>query len=121
MRIQKQKMEEFKARSESYNYLRQERASLFQSVAVVFGTTALILLIDIFSKEDLTLRIFLMISLFTLAWLAYKKSLMQTQKPIFVGENIVATIESGPHNVRGEDGKEYSIFKISQTVHQEKP
>ncbi len=113
MSVSKEKMQEFRDRMESYNYLRQNRVAYWQSIAIVFGTSAVILLINLITKDNLFLQIVIILGLFILANLAYKQSVKQTQKPIFVGDNIIGTVEKNPVSVKDKDGREYSIFSMS--------
>ena len=46
--------------------------------------------------------------------------LIQTQKPVIALGNIIATRESEPINIKGEDGIVYSVFKVSDVI-EDKP
>lgn len=108
--------QEFKDRIKNFEYLRQERTSRFQSIYIALLVVAIILIVDIIAGTDIILKIGLIIFLIILAEIIYRKSLIQTQKPVFVCENATGTIEKGPHYVKTEDGKEYAIFGVSDFV-----
>ena len=40
----------------------------------------------------------------------------QASKPIFVAENMIATLESKPVTIKGENGVDYSGMRISMVV-----
>lgn len=117
LKIDEQKMQEFRDRMQSYNYLRQNRVSYWQAIAIVFGTSAVLLLIDLIAKDDVFLKVVFIIGLFIFANWAYRRSISQTQKPIFIAENAVGTIEKEPITIKDKDGKEYSIFSMSDFVY----
>ena len=110
------KKQEFYDKIKNFEYLRQERVSRFQSIYIALLVAAIVLFVDIIADTDITLKIGLIVLLVILAEVIYKKSLIQTQKPVFVCENAAGTIEKGPHYVKAEDGKEYAIFGVSDFV-----
>lgn len=112
-KIPKQKMEEFKDKMESFKYLRQNRVNHFQGIYISLLVVAAVLLADIFAGADIILKLLIIAGLVIIAETYYKMMLKQTQKPIFVSENSIGTIERWPYHVKAEDGKEYSIFSLS--------
>lgn len=114
--IDNKKREEFKDKIIHYNTWRWSGVSLYQSIFVVFLTSAILVLIDLTIKEDLTSKIFLIICLVIGSFLLYTKMIKQASKPIFVAENMVATLESEPQLFKAEDGKEYYIMKFSSPI-----
>lgn len=107
-----------KQKMENFQYLRKNRASYYQAISVVFGTAAIILLIDLIVKDDLIAKVILIVFLFIIAAFAYKKSLRQTQKPIFVAENAIGTIEKMAF-VKSKEGEGYYVFSMSDVLHKD--
>ena len=119
IKISKEKREEFNNKMMNYSTWRWSGVSLYQSAFIVFLTAAILLLVDIIAENDRILKAIILIILIFLSLDMYKKMLRQASKPIFVCENMVATVEKGPHNVKAEDGQVYSVFSISNAVHDE--
>jgi len=113
-----QKMQELRDKAMNYHTWRWSGVSLYQSVFVVFVTAAVILLVDMISGEDKILKGLLLVLLISLSLDFYKRMLRQTSKPIFVCENMVATVENGPYRVKEKDGMDYYVYSISNPVHQ---
>lgn len=118
--IPPEKIKEFEEKMKNFQYIRQNRASLFQGIFVALLTSALVLLVNLISEEDISLQIVLIILIILIAWQIYVFSLKQTQKPIFVCENAVGTIEGKPVEIKGKDGNDYLAFKLSDFIHQSK-
>lgn len=112
-----EKMKEFEDRMKNFQYLRQNRASLYQGIFVALLTSALILIVNLISKNDIYLQTFLIVLLIFLSLEFYKFSLRQTQKPIFVAENARGTIEGKPVLVKDKKGNGYYIFSLSDFSH----
>lgn len=113
MKISKDKNEEFIDRIKNFEYLRQERTSRYQSIYLALLVSVIILVVDMIAGTDIFLKAMLIILLVIIAEVTYRKFLIQTQKPVFVCENAVGTIEKGPHYVKDKDGTEYAIFGLS--------
>jgi len=114
--ISEQKMQEFRDRMQGYNYLRQNRVSYWQAIAIVFGTSAIILLVDLIVKDDMLIKLILIIALFLFANWAYRQSVKQTQKPICICENAIGTLEGEPKMIKGKDGKEYAVLNMRDFI-----
>ncbi len=117
--IPENKMREFKDEMEKFSYLRQNRVSYWQAIAIVFSTSAIILLTDLIVGENIVFKLILIVLMFLIANWSYRQSIKQTQKPIFVCDNAIGTVER-MQNVKDKDGKEYSIFQMSDFIHKGK-
>jgi len=117
--IDEKKMQEFKDGMTNYNNWRWNSVSLYQSIFIIFITSVILILVDLIADKDILLKIIILFILIILSFFLYRKMLQQTQKPIFVCENVIGTIEHGPVNVKAEDGKEHSIFNLSGMHHKE--
>ena len=116
--IPENKMREFRDEMEKFSYLRQNRVSYWQAIAIVFGTSAIILLTDLIVGENIVFKLILIVLMFLIANFSYRQSIKQTQKPIFVCDNAIGTVEI-MQNVKDKDGKEYTIFQMSDFIHKE--
>ena len=108
---------EFKDKIEYFKYLRQERVSYYQGIYIALFVASIVLFVDLIAKEDIILKIIFIIGFIIIAQIIYKKSLTQTQKPIFVCKNLSATVEKGPEIIKSKGGEEYAVFKISDITH----
>ncbi len=116
-KINGQKMQEFRDRMQNYQSWRWNLVSLYQSIFIVFTTSAILILVDFISEGDIVIKLIILIFLVIFSIFFINKAFRQTQKPIFVCENAIGTIEGEPVTVKDKDGKEYSIFKISGAHH----
>jgi len=113
MKIPKEKLTEYELRMKNYSDWRWSGVSLYQGVFIAFVTAIIILSLDIIAKQDLFLKLMILAFLIFGSYELYKKMLKQTQKPIAICANAIGTLEGKPKKVKGEDGKEYAIMKIS--------
>jgi len=111
-----QKMQEFKDRITNYSTWRWSGVSLYQSIFVVFVTSAILILVDLISRDDWIFKILIIFILILVSLVLYKQMLRQVSKPIFVADNMIATIESKPVTIKGNDGENYSVMNISMIV-----
>lgn len=118
-KISKQQMQEFKDKMDNFNYLRQQRASHYQGIYIALLVAAIVLLVDLVVGADIFLKILLIIGLIFIAEMFYKKTLVQTQKPIVCLGNAIGTIEHGPQIVKDEKGMEWAIFGVSDFIHKD--
>jgi len=114
--ISENKKQEFLDKIKKFEYLRHERVSRYQGIYLALLVAVILVFVDIVAGKDITLKIGLIIILIILAEIIYRKSLTQTQKQVFVCENVAGTIEKGPHYVKAKDGKEYAIFGVSDFI-----
>ena len=115
--IDEQKMQEYKDRATNYQTWRWNNVSFYQSIFIVFVTSTILIFVDLIAGKDISFKIFILPPLIFLSFYFYQKALRQTQKPIIVLDNSIGTIEGKSVKVKGEDGEEYSIFKISGAHH----
>ena len=102
----------------NFSYLRQARASHFQSIYVALLVSAVILLVDLIAKEDIFLKIILIFGLIIIAEAIYRKAIIQTQKPIIALGNAIGTLEKYSI-VKDKDGKEWFVGAVSDFSHKE--
>jgi len=112
-KIPSEKLTEFEVRMKNYSNWRWSGVSLYQGIFIAFVTATIILFLDIVAKQDLALKLIILGFLIIGSYELYKKMLKQTQKPIAICENAIGTLEGKPKKVKGSDGKEYAIMKIS--------
>ena len=111
--ISKEKLTEYELRMKNYSDWRWSGVSLYQGIFIAFVTATIILALDIIAEQDLYLKLILLVFLIFGSYKMYRKVFKQTQKPIAICENAIGTLEGKPKVVKGEDGKEYAIMKIS--------
>jgi len=117
IKIPKKKMEEFRDRMMNYSTWRWSGVSLYQSIFIVFLTSAIIIFVDLISQGDPVFKIVTLVLLILISFELYRRMIIQASKPIFVAENMIATLEDKPVNVKDKDGKVYSVMKISSVLH----
>jgi len=117
MEISKEKLTEYELRMKNYSDWRWSGVSLYQGIFIAFVTATIILFLDILAKQDLTLKIVILILLILISYELYHKMLKQTQKPIIACENMVGTLEGEPKLIKDKDGKGYYIMNISGVHH----
>jgi len=113
MEISKEKLTEYELRMKNYSDWRWSGVSFYQGIFIAFVTAAIILALDIFAGQDLYLKLIILAFLIFGSYEMYRKMFKQTQKPIAISENAIGTLEGKPKIVKGKDGKEYAIMKIS--------
>jgi len=111
MKIQEQKMQEFRDRIQSFNFLRQSRVSHWQAIYTGLLITAIILFVDLIAPKDIFLKIVLIVGLVALSEVIYRKAILQTQKPVIVCENAVGTLED--MKIVGD----YAVCNVSDFIH----
>jgi len=114
--IPENKKQEFFDKLKNFEYLRQNRVSRYQGIYIALLVASAILFIDFIAGNDMVFKIIVLVILIILAEGVYKKYLIQTQKPVFVCENAVGTVEKGSHYVKAKNGEEYAIFSISDFI-----
>lgn len=112
-------MQEFRDRMMNYSSWRWSKVSLYQSIFIVFVTAAILILLDIISKEDLILKFFVLVALIFFSFKFYKHSLGQTQKQVIVTTNMIGTLEHGPKIIKGDKGMDYAVIQISDFIHED--
>jgi len=119
MNLTKEQEREFEDKIKKFEEIRKVRFSLFEGIFIAFLTSIIILTTDLVAGEDKIFKFLLILLLVIVSWQLYKLMLKQTQKPVIALGNAIGTIEHGPVNVTGEDGQVYSIFKVSDFIHEE--
>ena len=107
--------EEFIKTIKKYDFLRNQRVNYYQGIYISLLVAAIVLFVDLIAKTDIVLKIILIIFLIAIAELVYRKSVIQAQKPVFVCENAVGTLEKRI-DFKDENGKEWATCKISDLV-----
>lgn len=113
MKIPKEKLTEYELRMKNYSDWRWSGVSFYQGIFIAFVTATIILFLDIIAGQDLILKLIILTILIFSSYQLYRKMLEQTQKPIAICENAIGTLEGKPKTVKGEDGKDYTIMKLS--------
>ena len=113
MEISREKLTEDELRMKNYSDWRWSGVSLYQGIFIAFITATIILALDVIAEQDLYLKLILLVFLIFGSYKIYRKMFKQTQKPIAICENAIGTLEGKPKIVKGKDGKEYTIMKIS--------
>lgn len=113
MEISKEKLTEYELRMKNYSDWRWSGVSFYQGIFIAFVTATIILALDIFAGQDLYLKLIILAFLIFGSYEMYRRMFKQTQKPIAISENAIGTLEEKPKIVKGKDGKEYAIMKIS--------
>jgi len=113
------KLSEFELRTKNYSEWRWSGVSFYQGIFIAFVTAAIILLLDILAGQDLFLKIIVLAFLIFGSYELYKKMLKQTQKPVFICDNMIGTLEGEPKLIKDKDGKGYYVMNISGVHHQE--
>lgn len=119
MKLSKQQEQYFKDKIENFKYLKQNRVLLYQGIYIALVVSIIILLVDLIPKEDYIIKLVLIFGLVLLAQFHYRRMLIQTQKPIYAGPNVMGTVER-MDEVKGKDGKSYMIFSLSDFMHKRK-
>ena len=115
-KLTKQQEQYFKDKLKQYQYIRQNRVSLYQGIFIAFFVSIIVLLLDLIPKESYPIKIALIFTLSLLAFHYYNKMLIQTQKPIWIGLNAIGTIEKQTKVKDPKTGKEYGIFQLSDFI-----
>lgn len=118
MELTEQQQIEFEGKIKRFEDMRKTRFSLFEGLFISLLASAIILCVDLIAEEDISLKILLIIALLLGSWRFYILMLRQTQKPVIALGNAIGTIEHGPVNIKGEDGQVYSVFRISDFIHE---
>ena len=112
-KIPKEKLTELGLRMKNYSNWRWSGVSFYQGLFIAFVTATIVLLLDLLAGQDLLLKLLILALLLFGSYRLYGKMLKQTQKPIAICENAVGTLEEEPKIVKGKDGMEYAVMKIS--------
>ncbi len=113
MEISKEKLIEYELRMKNYSDWRWSGVSFYQGIFIAFMTAAIILALDILAGQDLYLKLIILALLILGSYEMYRKMFKQSQKPIAISDNAIGTLEGKPKIVKGKDGKEYAVMKIS--------
>jgi len=116
LKISRQKEKEIEDKIRRYEYIRQNKVAFYQSLFTAVLAIAISLIIDLVSPTNLTFKILLILILITLSHFFYMRSLNQTQKPVFIAENLIGTIEKDAQVIT-KNGK-FAIYGLTNVIYE---